>query len=436
MLLFWLSMSVLLCIAILFMAWPLWRYRTSVKNIQGLHPAEINAAKEASHFENIRLFHEHLAELENNLSTGAISAEQFSQLKVELERNLLNDEADLRLGKHKISTRIGVKSAAIFSAAILVLAVLLYQKFGSASDIAVQALQQEKLEQDYQDMLQNRAPNSARTLTLITEYQARVKAKPDNIQYWFLLARAQMDVNQFAEAAQSYQQILERDSHSSMIMAELAQAMFLRDGNKISPPVADLAMRAIALDPKNTMALGLAGISAFNNRKFRDAIGYWQRNVDIFGADSAGGKAWVTGIERAKQMFVAEGGQLENLTQKSAYAVQLWVSLGSNVKAAPDQTVFIYARAWQGSPMPLAIVRVKVSELPKRVTLDETMAMSPVATLANTPTIEVVARISNDGTAQTKVGDWQVKQGPLAMQSLPSSIALNITEKVQAENKP
>jgi cytochrome c-type biogenesis protein CcmH len=83
--------------------------------------------------------------------------------------------------------------------------------------------------------------------------------------------------------------------------------------------------------------------------------------------------------------------------------------------------------------MPLAILRVKVSELPKLVTLDETMAMSPMATLANTPTVEVVARISTDGTAQTKVGDWQVKQGPISMKEIPEKIELNIKERVTSE---
>jgi len=103
------------------------------------------------------------------------------------------------------------------------------------------------------------------------------------------------------------------------------------------------------------------------------------------------------------------------------------------VKATSDQIVFIYARAWKGSPMPLAIKRVKVSDLPTLILLDETMAMSPMATLANTPEIEVVARVSTDGTAQTKVGDWQAKQGPISMKAIPEKIELQINEQVKTD---
>ncbi len=428
-----LAIAVLSLMAVMFMAWPLWHYRHTVLKTSVVSDAELNARLA----ENVRLFREHLAELENNFAAQAIGAEQFAQLKLELERNLLDDETSLREGNSKASSFIGIKTAALFSAFLLIAGGFLYHKLGSADDVAVQVLQQQKLQLDYQDMVQNRDPDPARTQALIVEYKARLNAKPNNLQYWFLLARAQMEISNFSEAAQSYQQVLERDPQSSMIMAELAQAMFLRDGNRMSPPIADLAKSTLTLDPKNTLALGLAGINAFSKKNYREAIGYWQRTVDIVGAESAGGKALSEGIDRAKQQFVAEGGKLEELTAKSAYAVQLLVSLGDKVKAKPDQIVFIYARAWQGSPMPLAITRIKVSELPKLVTLDETMAMSPMATLANTPNIEVVARVSSDATAQTKVGDWQIKQGPISMKAIPEKIELKINEQVQTlEAKP
>ena len=82
------------------------------------------------------------------------------------------------------------------------------------------------MQQDYQDLLQNRNPDPARAQALITEYKERLKEKPTDLQYWFLLARSEMEISNFASAAKAYQQVLELDPQSSMIMAELAQAMF------------------------------------------------------------------------------------------------------------------------------------------------------------------------------------------------------------------
>jgi len=94
-----------------------------------------------------------------------------------------------------------------------------------------------------------------------------------------------------------------------------------------------------------------------------------------------------------------------------------------------DQVVFVYARAWQGSPMPLAIARIKVKDLPTTIQLDETMAMSPAASLATATDIEVVARVSPSGSAKAEVGDWLAKHGPVSMKSVPDHIELEINEQ-------
>jgi len=428
----WFGILILLLLAGVFVIWPLWRYKNSATS-PALDQAEIQARLD----ENVRIYREHLAELENSRASQAIDEAQFTQLKLELERNLLDDEASLHALHKKSSQYVGVNIALGFCALILIGGVFFYQHHGSSADVYIQTLQQEKLQQDYQDMLQNRDSNPARAQQLIAEFEDRLKVKPDNIQYLFLLARAQMEVGNFAEAAKAYQRVLTLDSQSPMIMAELAQAIFLRDGNKITPPVVDLAKGAVTLDPKNTMALGLLGIDAFNRKDYPAAIKYWQKTVDISGADSQGGRALSAGIEKAKQAFIAEGGKLEDLVAKSAYAVKVAVTLGANVKAKPDQTLFVYARAWQGSPMPLAIARIKVSDLPTTIQLDETMAMSPAASLANAGDIEVIARISPSGSAKAEVGDWLVKQGPVSMHAIPEKIDLRITEQITAnELKP
>lgn len=426
----WLLLATLLLLAFVFIAWPLWRYRNSSLSVAVLNEEQVRVRLA----ENVRIFREHLAELNANLEAQTIDFMQFAQLRLELERNLLEDEASIRAQQQQASDFLGVKAAAAFGLLVLVGGMFFYHQHSSVSDVAIQALQQEKMQRDYQDMLQNREPDPARAQALIAEYKDRLKAKPDNVQYWFLLARSQMELANFAEAATAYQQVLERDPQSPMIMAELAQAMFLRDGNKMSPPVAELAKSAATLDPKNTMALGLLGIDAFGHKDYRAAIRYWQKSVDLIGADSQGGKALAAGIERAKQQFVAEGGSLSELAAPSPYSIQLAVSLGAKARAKPDQIVFIYARAWKGSPMPLAISRVKVADLPKLVVLDETMAMSPATSLATASEIEVVARISPEGSAQAKVGDWQAKQGPISMNSKPQQLQLEINEQLTAES--
>ncbi|HWV15686.1 MAG TPA: c-type cytochrome biogenesis protein CcmI [Cellvibrio sp.] len=424
----WLSIALLLLLALAFMAWPLWRYRHASVSTPSLAQGEL----EDRLVENVRLFREHLAELENSLASQAIDQQQFNQLKVELERNLLDDEASLRASQGKTSSFLGLKVVAAFSVLLLLAGILLYQKYGSADDLLLQDLQQEKILLDNQDIQAGRNPDPIRAQNLIAEYKQRLASKPDSLQYWFLLARAHMELGEFAQAVPAYQQILQLEPQSPMIIAELAQAMFLRDGNNITPPVVDLAKRALALDPKNIMALGLLGIDAFGRKAYKDAIHYWQTTVDLLGVDSPTAQTLVAGIERAELQLLQEGGSPDQAAAKPV-SLQVSVSLGDKVKAAPEQTVFIYARAWKGTPMPLAIARVKVSDLPTQITLDESMAMSPAASLATATEIEVVARISSDGSAQTKAGDWQAQQGPISVKAIPEKLELQINSQVGAQ---
>jgi len=86
-------------------------------------------------------------------------------------------------------------------------------------------------------------------------------------------------------------------------------------------------------------------------------------------------------------------------------SVKLSPALAS--KAAPGDTLFIFARAAQGPKMPLAIVRKQVKDLPITVTLDDSMAMVPDMNMSSFPQLVIGARVSKSGDAISKSGDLE-----------------------------
>jgi cytochrome c-type biogenesis protein CcmH len=88
-------------------------------------------------------------------------------------------------------------------------------------------------------------------------------------------------------------------------------------------------------------------------------------------------------------------------------SVTVEVSLASELKpsASPSDTLFIYAQALTGPKMPLAIVRKQVSDLPVKVTLDDSTAMMPAMKLSNFGEVKLLARISKSGQAVKQAGD-------------------------------
>jgi cytochrome c-type biogenesis protein CcmH len=73
-------------------------------------------------------------------------------------------------------------------------------------------------------------------------------------------------------------------------------------------------------------------------------------------------------------------------------------------KASPSDTVMVIARV-PGTRMPLAVLRVKASDLPMKFTLDDSLSMSPQARLSGATQVEVEARVSKSGQAQPLPGD-------------------------------
>ena len=91
--------------------------------------------------------------------------------------------------------------------------------------------------------------------------------------------------------------------------------------------------------------------------------------------------------------------------------------------------MFVYAKAASGPPMPLAVQRLRVEQLPATVTLTDGMGMLPNMKLSQFPQVIVGARISKSGNAIAQSGDLQTLSKPLAVAST-APIALTIDQTV------
>jgi cytochrome c-type biogenesis protein CcmH len=116
---------------------------------------------------------------------------------------------------------------------------------------------------------------------------------------------------------------------------------------------------------------------------------------------------------------------------KVGRAVKGTVSIDAKVKAnaSPDDTVFIFARAVEGPPMPLAVKRVKVRELPVAFALDDSMAMAPGMSLSAQPRVVVVARVSRSGAPAAQPGDLQGMSAPVPNDASGVAVVINSVVK-------
>jgi cytochrome c-type biogenesis protein CcmH len=94
-------------------------------------------------------------------------------------------------------------------------------------------------------------------------------------------------------------------------------------------------------------------------------------------------------------------------------------------KAAPNDVVYIFARAAEGPRMPLAIVKIQVKDLPTKFVLDDAMAMSPNFKLSAFPEVVVGARVSKSGVANPTSGDLEGLSKPVKVGTRDISVTID-----------
>ncbi len=240
---------------------------------------------------------------------------------------------------------------------------------------------------------------------------ARMQSNPDDPVGWMMLGRAYKALERYSDAVEALQHAEKLAPRNPEILVEYAEALALNRAGNLEGEPARLLDRALAISPDDQKALTLAGTAAFGRKDYAAAIRYWERLKAGVPADSELGRALSSGIAEAK---VRAGGKVPDASQAqrkpdAAKTVSGMVRLSPALaaSAAPDDAVFVFARAAEGPRMPLAVLRKQVKDLPLRFELNDSMAMTPGRELSSVERVVVGARVSKSGSATPQAGDLE-----------------------------
>lgn len=371
----------------------------------------------------VDLYEEHLEDLEKARAVGDIDDKQFEELKLELQKNLLVEGKTETPEPYKLD---GKSLILVIAIALPIVSVVFYSQWGAKKDWEIYQLLEALPE------AQGREEYNNKMRELVIEVQARLNQTPENLQLQNLLAQTSMALQDYDQAVNAYRRMLEAFPGSPRVIANLAQAMFYRSGNTVTPEVREYVQKALELAPMLPEMHGLAGIDAKNQGDLRGAISHWKLAVQYMDKNSRVAQGYLSGIANAEQALAAAGKSVEaeDETEDESASITVNVSLAEGVKVDPSDTVFVYARAWEGAKMPLAIKKLSVRDLPLTLKLDESMAMAPGMTIMSFLQLEVVARVSRSGSPAAQSGDWQASAGPVKLDDLSGPVDLVIAQQI------
>ncbi len=399
MILFWSVAALLIAGALLFVLPPLLR-RAAKHDVTAPENAALNVA----------VYRDQQRELEADRNAGTITDEQYERARVELERRLLDDVAADGNEAPAAARATSRAPAVIAGLAVPLLAVGLYFTVGAPRALAPLAIPADT----------SQGVTAAQVEAMVAKLAERMKQNPDDPQGWAMLGRSYAVMNRFEDAAAAYGKAVERVPDNPHLLADYADALAMARGQSLLGEPEALIQRALKIDPNHGKSLAMAGTIAFEKKDYAAAIGHWEKLAAQIPPDSDMARGVQSSITEARGLLVGKKGEGTQAAAKSAdkaAGVSGTVALAPDLKAkaAPNDTVFIFARAAanDGSPrMPLAILRKKVSDLPITFTLDDSTAMSPATRLSGTLQVVIGARISKSGNAMPQPGDLQGASKP------------------------
>ena len=404
---FWIICALLLVVAVLFVVLPLWR--KSVKENQVLRDVA-----------NLEIFRDQIAEMEADLRNGLLTHELYEQGKRELQSRLL-EEVKYAVEETQTLARNPHKTLAIVLAVLVpLISIGLYLKIGNPNAFLLQT-----------EQTAAGGFATAKSEAALKQLEDKVSQNPQDTESMGLLARTYAEQERFADAVKVYSKLTQLIPNDAQLWADFADALAMTNGQSLVGHPTLLLNKALALNPKNPKALALAGSAAMGRGEFAAAIKYWDDLLKLLPENSDDAKMINNGIQQARAAL-AQGkggmppaamannaqtaGASESMPAASAKeAISGTVTLTEAMKshASPDDTVFILARAAEGPPMPLAVMRKQVRDLPLQFTLDDSMAMAPQMRISGFDKVMVVARISKSGQPMPQSGDVQGMSQPV-----------------------
>ena len=275
---------------------------------------------------------------------------------------------------------------------------------------------------------QGQAPTPEQVSAMVDKLAQRLKDKPDDAQGWSMLARAYAVLGRNAEALPAFEKAVSLRGNDAGLLADYADTLAVQSDHQLNGAPLKLIERALQAEPGNLKALALAGTAAFDRKDFAAAVSYWEKLKQAVPAESSYRSQVQAGIDEARQLgklppsagAVADAGAANAAASPAPVAAsgasvsgRVTLAAALATQAGPNDTVFVFARSAEGPRMPLAVLRKQVKDLPFDFRLDDSMAMSPAATISSAGRVVVGVRVSKSGDAMAQNGDLTGQSDPV-----------------------
>ena len=375
------------------------------------------------------VYRQQFSELEQDLTNGLLTDEQYQTARHELERRVLEETGSIETSSTTSGGLVNLRFVALSLVMIIPAASgVLYWTLGNPAAMthpAASPMAAQGGAGDERQMMEG-------LNTLMERLKKKLEQNPNDATGWTMLARSYMAMERYADAVPAFDKAFKLNPNNADMLADYADALAIHQGRKLEGKPETLIEKALKVDPNHVKALMLAGTVAYNRKDFALAVKDWERaraNLPP-GSDPEDGEQIAAAIGDAKQrmggapMMAAANAPVAQSAMPAdhppvkkagaSHAITGKVVLGPGMagKTLPD-TLFVFAKDVAGPPMPVSIVRASKKDLPFTFRLDDSTSPMPSRKLSDIQTVVIVARLSKSGQAMPGSGDLEGMSQPI-----------------------
>ena len=360
---------------------------------------------------NAAVYRDQLQELAAEHTDGSLADQDYDQAREEVERRLLEDTTVLP----EVTDRVHGRTAALLLLALIPLAsVGMYLWRGHPEALNPQTAEMAAPAQQM---------TPAKINEMVKALAEKLAKNPDNPQGWAMLGRSYMNLDKPGEAVKAFGHLKKEMANDPELMVDYAEALAadaqVRGDDRQMIESNTWVMKALKMEPGNGKGLFMAGSFAYITQQYALAVSFWSKLMPLLDPNSQDASFVLEQLNKARAQlklapvtadsFAGPEGPVKPQAQKGAAASSISgeVTLDPALKdkITPGETLFIFAKAVQGPPMPLAVIRTTVGSWPLKFQFSDAQAMSPQFNLSSVDLVRVEVRVTQSGNPMPSSGD-------------------------------
>ena len=338
-------------------------------------PLKVNISDDAS---NVAIGKQKKQELADDVTKGLMSMSLYQEAEDEITHTLANELSQDSGDSVAINP---LQWAIALSSIIAIVSVLTYAQLAPkhGSSAVIEMSPSLSLEQS------------------VASLKTHLDNNPENGKAWSMLGLAEFNLGNTDKALMSFEKAYSLIPNDIDMLLQYASVVAsTQDGDFAGEPQS-LIDQALEVAPDSVHALYLVGIVAANDGDLLLAEQSWQKALYLLPVEHPD-KAVIEGALNT----------LRNFESTNDFTLTIHLSISEDILALRSELdyLMVYAKALTGSPMPIAIKKIRLKDFNGIVSLSDADSLS--AKLSESTEVLVVVRISSTGLAVKQADDIEI----------------------------